>query len=528
MIKHTREWPSGHPIPPSADTDSEERKQTQLFNVILLEDNPLLTRFSSLNKLLFLTTQARRWRHRTKGDVVPSTQEKEHALLHWVRLIQQEAFPSEWKALCNGNAISSRSRLQQLKPQWCAKDEVIRVGGRLRNACIAEDAKHPMVLPSKGHMSWLVINEAHEKVLHGGVQVTVRYIRKRFWILHDRQTVKSQLKKCVRCFRFRQKFSGQQMGDLPSMRVQINRPFRHTGVDFAGYFEVKLNALRSTRFTKCYVAIFICLTTKAVHLELVCDLSTRAFADALKKFTARKGIPAHIYSDNGTNFVGASNELPRIFHDAASKTGQMVAQELLKDNIQWHFNPAHAPHFGGIWEGNVRVMKMHLNRVLKDRKIYYDDFHTILCQIEAIMNSRPLCPLSDDVDDDEALTPSHLLVGYGINTLPETFAESDTTSAKSRYGEMRAIYQNFWKLWSQDYLTQLQQRTKWNVVRPNVHVGQLALLKDDNLPPSRWLTGRITQVFPGADSLIRAVELKCGKSIVTRPIHKLCVLPIDA
>lgn len=527
LYKQMEEWPVQRQGILGPEQEWEERRQTRAFNVTLTTSNEILNRFSNIDRLLFVTAYALRWRSRTKGGVTPSPCEKEEALHHWIRLTQHDIFASEYEALQAGREISTRSRLLKLNPQWSAEERIIRVGGRIRNANIAMEAKHPAIIPNKTHLSWLIIDNAHKKVLHGGVQVTARYIRKRFWILHDRQSVKTQLQKCVQCFRFKQQAGKQQMGDLPRMRVQMNRPFHHTGIDFAGYFDVKLNALRSTRFTKCYVAIFICLTTKAIHLELVSDLSTRAFIDALKKFVSRRGIPLHIHSDNGTNFVGASNELPKMLHDASSTAGQLVAYELLKDNIQWHFNPAHAPHFGGIWEANVRVMKMHLNRVLQGKKLWFDEFCTILCQIEAVMNSRPLCPLTDDVDDDEAITPSHLLVGYAINTLPETSAAGDESKARTRYERMRMIYQDFWHQWSQDYLAQLQQRTKWNTAQPNAHIGQLVLLRDENLPPSRWVMGRILRVFPGKDSLVRAVELRRGGAIITRPVHQLCILPID-
>lgn len=165
--------------------------------------------------------------------------------------------------------------------------------------------------------------------------------------------------------------------------TQINRPFSHTGVDFAGYFVVKTSKLRNASFKKCYVALFMCVTTRAIRLELVRDLSTVAFLDAIKNFVGRRGSSSHMYSENSTNFVGAANRLPDLFLDAKSEVSMEIGNLLIKENIQWHFNPVQAPHFAGVWLNPIKQIKLHLNKVLRGLKLRFEDFNTVLIQVEA-------------------------------------------------------------------------------------------------------------------------------------------------
>lgn len=146
-------------------------------------------------------------------------------------------------------------------------------------------------------------------------------------------------------------------------------PIGHSIIlDFAGYFEVKTSTRRNAPFTKCYISLFVCLTTKAIHLELAHDISTVAFIAALNRFTARRGIPSNMYSDRGTNFIGTANELPKSWYVADSNESKLIQQECTTKGMSWHFNPARASHFGGLWEAGVKSVKTHLHRVLKDKK----------------------------------------------------------------------------------------------------------------------------------------------------------------
>ena len=203
------------------------------------------------------------------------------------------------------------------------------------------------------------------------------------------------------------------MGELPKPRVEVpERPFIHCGVDFAGPLYYKEGERRNAKRRKCYIAIFVCLASKAVHIELSTDLSAETFLNVLRRFISRRGAPTDIYSDNATNFVGTDHDLHDLYNmfknerDAAEIFNYCTIEE-----ITWHFIPPHAPHFGGIWEAAVKCAKTSLRHVAGESSLRYDELQTLLTQVEAILNSRPLSPLSEDPNDPQPLTPAHFLIG---------------------------------------------------------------------------------------------------------------------
>lgn len=201
------------------------------------------------------------------------------------------------------------------------------------------------------------------------------------------------------------------MTPLPQQRVQCSRPFTITGVDLAGPLTIR-SGVRGRANMKAWIAIFICFATKAIRIEVVEDLTSNSFIATLRRFVSRRGKPAEIWSDNGTNFVGAQRELA-----AYLKNIEGVSVE--EGIITWRFNPPAAPHFGGLWESAVRSAKYHLTHVLKETKLTLIELQTLLCQIEAFLNSRPLTPMSNDPNDLQPLTPVHFLIGRPMLRHPE-------------------------------------------------------------------------------------------------------------
>lgn len=232
-----------------------------------------------------------------------------------------------------------------------------------------------------------------------------------------------------------------------------------------------------------------------------------------------------MYSDRGTNFIGASSLMPQLWTKANCEESKAIQQHLSKQ-ITWHFNPARASHFGGLWEAGVKSMKTHIYRAFRNTKFSYEDFNTTIAQIEACLNSRPLCALTNDVDNMEALTPGHFLIGQAILTPPHPNITHIEMNRLSHYQQIQRALQTFWKGWSHEYLSKLQQRPKWKQQHPNMEVGQIVLIHDETMP-TQWNLGRITKTFKGSDQLVRSVEVKSKDAIVTRPIHKLSLLPID-
>lgn len=530
------EWPKKPEELESVDQNLLERRPAYKHCFVIQKDHtqfPLadfLHRYSTFTRLMRATvhlirfTKKRSWEQYRLKEISP--EEIEGAVNMWVRIVQENYFSEEIVAARQGKTIPKESKLTNLSPILDSQ-ELLRVYGRLSNADVPYNEKHPLIIPNQGHLTQLLIREAHEKTLHGGAQLTAQYLRQKYWIVHARRSIRAEVNKCVRCYRYRAKVGKQMMGNLPHPRVQPSLPFTHTGVDYAGYFEVKTSSIRSAPYVKCYIALFVCLCIKAFHLELVENQTTEAFIAAVRRFTARRGVPTDLYVDNGLYFVGAKNELPRLLLDSQSECSQEIVRVLQGEGIQFHFIPPHAPHFGGLWEAGVKSTKHHLKRIIGETRLRFEQFTTLITQIEAVLNSRPLCPLTADPAETQVITPAHFLIGRPLVTIPSPNVASTPSNRLDTYQLVQKLFQNFWNIWSREYLHRLQQRPKWTQPEDNFRVGQIVLVKEDNMPPGKWCLALITGTTKGKDDKIRVVNLKTATSIFQRPIHKICLLPID-
>lgn len=374
----------------------------------------------------------------------------------------------------------------------------------------------------------MIITDTHLKLLHAGPELLSSALAQKYWIIGKRSVIKQIVHKCLVCFRQKSQISKQLMGDLPQVRVTPARPFLKTGVDYAGPFLLKRAKGRSGVLEKGYVSLFICMVTKSIHLELANDLSTNSFLACFKRFIARRGFCTDVYCDNGTNFVGAKRDLEDLLKLIKNQQHQETISTFSSTiGINWHFNPPSAPHFGGIWEAGVKSLKYHLKRVIGQQNLTFEELSTVLTEIEAVLNSRPLCALSSDPQSYEALTPAHFLIGESLMTSPQPDMENLQLNRLNRFQLITKLSQDFWNRWRKDYISTLQQRNKWNQVELNFKVNDLVVIKDENLPPTQWALGRVIQVFPGKDGKVRVVELICKHKKMLRPIHKLCKLPVD-
>ncbi|XP_044779744.1 uncharacterized protein LOC123327397 [Drosophila simulans] len=263
----------------------------------------------------------------------------------------------------------------------------------------------------------------------------------------------------------------------------------------------------------------------ALYIEVVSELTTQAFIAAFQRFIARRAKPTDLYSDNGTTFHGGKQTLDDMRRLAIQQAkDEELAGFFANEGISWHFIPPSAPHFGGMWEAGVRSIKLHMKRILGSKALTFEELSTVLTQIEAILNSRPLCPTGDYSLDP--LTPAHFLTGSPYTALPEPCRLDMQVNRLERWNQLQAMVQGFWKRWHMEYLTSLHERTKWHLETENLKIDTLVVLKEPNLPPSKWILGRITAVHAGIDNKVRVVTVKTAHGLYKRPIAKIAVLPL--
>ncbi|XP_062540903.1 uncharacterized protein LOC134208950 [Armigeres subalbatus] len=464
----------------------------------------------------------------TKGLL--TTDELSRATTLIVRLVQAECFAKELKILQAEKPDPKLLPFGNLQPFIDPNDGVLRVGGRLKNAQVPYEYKHQAMLPEKHPLTVTLIRHLHLNNLHIGQRSLLAIVRQRYWPLKAKSIIRTIIHRCISCYRSKPIKSTQLMGDLPDYRVQPSFPFSRTGLDFAGPFKIRAShKLRNAATVKGYVCVFVCMATRALHLEAVSDLSSEAFLGALQRFVSRRGLVEHLYSDNATNFEGANNELHRLaelFREERHKLG--LEAFCTQRGITWSFIPPRSPHFGGIWEAGVKSVKLLLKRILAEHNLSYEQLSTVLTQIEAILNSRTLTSVSDDPNDVRAITPAHFLIGREFQAIPEPSCTEISPGRLSKWQFLQDLKQKFWNLWITHFLHELQQPQKdFNIT--TFKVGALVLIVDENVPPLQWMLARIVELIAGKDGHIRVVRpiLPSG-STTTRAVKKICLLPLDA
>ena len=274
------------------------------------------------------------------------------------------------------------------------------------------------------------------------------------------------------------------------------------------------------------MCICLSLSVKAVHLEAVSDLTSEAFIATLRRFIARRGYPTLIWSDNGTNFIGANREIKELHEFLKEQQNKGTISDFCSSHkIEWRFIPEHGPNFGGLWEAAVKRTKTHLKRIMGDVKLSFEEFTTVLTQIEACLNSRPLVYTgSPDDDSIEILTPGHFLIGQSLCSLPDPAFSYRSLSLLKRWDLCQNLVRHFWNRWSEEYLTSLNRYNQWYRQTKNLEVGDIVLLKEDGMVPTAWPMARIVNVYPGKDSLVRVVSVKTVKGVYKRPVSKVALL----
>lgn len=479
-----------------------------------------LEKFSSYTRLIRVVAYILRFVRCIKSKVraknaILSKSECEAARLAIIRSNQSVSFRDEIALLKEGESLKKKSSIRSLDP-FLDSDQILRVGGRLKLSSLPIVRKHPIIVSAKSYFARLYTRYVHEKYFHAGKKFILSFLASEFWIFNGRNNlVKRVIRECVTCRRMKGESAAQIMGQLPLPRIKISKPFSYVGVDYAGYFDCKCVAHRTVRYYKIYAAIFICLTTRAVHIEVVPDLSTDGLIEALIRMTARRGLPVHMYSDNGTNMVGAG----KLLTFDREKLESFAANE----RFQWSYIPPRSPNFGGIWEAAVRSAKKHLAVVVKGQVLNVLEYCNIFTRIEAILNSRPLCYRADAEQGNEAITPAHFLIGDSLLAVPQIDDDSSIPLSR-RLQLIRSQINSFWRIWSKDYINQLQQRVRWQTRQPNLAAGQVVLLKSEATKPFQWPLARVEKVYPDAEGNVRVVDVKVRGCIKTRSLASIVPL----
>ena len=475
LCQDPRYWPQQYhlePNPPASEAD-----EICLHSVVVAKQSVIpFDRYSNYTHMVRVIAWVIRFAQsciaHTKGNCQPgsghlSVVELGESETHLLLVAQSHSFEHEISALLRKHHVVRSSCLVSLSP-YLDSSGLLRVGGRQELSGAQLDRRHPIILHGKHQLTRLIIHCEHKRLLHAALTLLMSSLCQRYYVIGCRTAVRSIVRGCGICRRLSARPQTPMMGQLPKERITPDIVFEHVGVDYAGPVRVKLGRVRKPTLVKAYVCVFVSLSTKAVHLELVSDLTTDAFIACLRRFISRRGKPRVIWSDHGSNFVGAARELRELFEFLTQqKTEKTVSEFCSTQEIQWDFIPEHAPHFGGIWEAAVKSFKLHLRRIVGEVKLTFEELTTVLTQIEGFLNSRPLVAIPNS-EGLEALTPGNFLIGRPIEALPDPKSSFASPSLVRRWSLCQQLVRHFWKRWSQEYLVTLQKKTKWQQATKNL------------------------------------------------------------
>lgn len=532
-------WPNKLNSPPTLESvvasgyteDTLQQKARREVTVqAVTTSSPVIDveRFSSYIRLLRVTTRVLRVVKRKNlfKNIPLSTDELQRARCYLIKESQLKTFPNVIQRLKDRKPLLKGDPLQPLNP-FLDADGLLRVGGRLSQSTLDYQAQHPIILHGKDHLANLIIIHEHKRLCHAGPKLTLGSLQQQFHIIGARRIVRRHTQQCKVCRRAAPRIANQLMGQVPPSRVCATFANDKVSVDYAGPLTIKGGAIRRPSYINAYAAIFVCLETKACHIELVSELTAEAFLAALRRFIARRGKPSEMWSDNGTQFTRANKDIKELYETLKEQVTQNTVSDWCStQGIQWHFSPPTGPHHGSVWENGVKACKFHLKRIVGNSKLTFEELTTTLTQIEACMNSRPIIATVDANDDDgiAPLTPGHFLTGRPLEAIPSSNTDVPLTSVLKRWQLCQTLVHHFWRRWSLEYLNGLQRRNKWQYPKRNLQVGDIVLMKDNRTSPDQWPLARVIITHPGPDSLVRVVTVGNSKGVYRRPIVKLCLL----
>jgi len=485
-------WPATQ-TPVSAEAAKEAR-----VNVVSVapEELPWWLQLSKWSRVMGVAKCLLKWQPKSRPALTaPELERRAEALVY--RLVQSHLFPEATRDLRANHPISRTSKLHQYQP-FLDDLGVMRVGGRLSQSKLDYEAKHPVLL-AKHHVTDLILMNIHEQSFHQGVETVLTTVRQTYWILGDRRILRSIKSRCGKCRRFDARPADEASPPLPPDRVVYQRPFGVSGVDYAGPLMVRDGG-------KAWIVLFVCSTTRAVHIDLVRSLEASDFLLVYRRFVARWGEPHRIRSDNGTCFKAAAKNLP----------------------VEWLFNPPAAPWFGGFFERMVGSVKRPLIKVLGRAYVHEKELRTLLCEIESAVNSRPLTHVGD-FESETPLTPAMLCGKIWFNQDAQEEPEVQPGQLEKRKRYISSVSEHLVNRWRHEYLITLNAYSSGRSSPPSV--GDVVIVADDSKRKQHWRLARVIKLFPGRDGRARVAELRVkagtdSRATMLRPIRRLVPLEV--
>lgn len=550
LVKPNQDWPvwyynkdGKHLL---AESERELKRANALYEAKLIAtDGPLtkheemnaarapydicIDRFSSLTKLLRVTALVARFIAKLKkvhrnGQLESS--EILNAEQEWIAYTQVKHF----KDTITSVKEDKRTNLKSQLGLFLDKKGLLRCGGRLENADICESARNPLLLPKQSKFTDLIIESCHKKALHAGVAQTLGLIRHRYWIPHGRSSVKAVLRQCTICRRHEGgPYTMPMMPPLPKCRVSESVPFTYTGIDYFGPMFIK----NKSESQKTWICLFTCLVTRAVHLELLHNMSAEQFLLGFRRFISRHGKPKEIISDNAMQFKLASDTLENLWRQIV--THNDVCTYVANEKIKWKFITEFAPWMGGFYERMVGLVKRTLRKAIGKARLTSEQLLTVVKEAEAVVNSRPIVYAGDDIHSHIMLTPAHFLTLNPNIGLPDLDDSDDEFNPNRNAAEKLLdtwkkglkLLNKFWQIWRTDYLLSLRERTQMRLKEKRVRypylakVGDVVLIKDD-LPRGNWRLGKINELITSGDGEIRTAKVMLSSNkLIGRPLNLL-------
>ena len=471
--------------------------------------------------------------------VVDSSLHENHiewSRLFWVKHVQAKAYPQELEDIRQMGHVRPSSSLIKLTPYLDDKN-CLRVGGRIHRMDLPFTTRHQLILPAKlkgdqVRFTRALVDQFHDsnparkivkKALHPSNRFVEAELFESFWIVTAKRLVSRAQRECLVCRRLNAHAAQQKMSDLPVARADMTHAFAATAFDDLG--PVSLRRTQGGPTSDHHVTLFTCMSTRCVHYELIENQKAESFLLAYKRFANRVGHPAFLRSDQQKSYIASRHVLQENIEEA----NKLIKQERDHHKLDWDFNYALSPHQNGICERQVRVLKELLSKLIpKKRALTVWQFTYLLSEAEAIVNDTPLYQLA--AGEDQYVTPSQLLLGRRLRSIPITFKPQDSVAAQDIQASFKfkqSLLDQFWTLWRKQYLRTLQIQHKWFTQQPDVQPGMLCVVSESLRKRSNWPLYLIDQVYKGRDGRVRNVSLRKGDAIVYNSLPLGRIYPLE-